>query len=680
MQREPDDCYAVDYETYYTSSYSLKLMPAWAYVHHPEFDAYLVSVSGPDNFLWVGHPTAFDWKMLNGKTVLHHNAQFDALVSLRLVNDGVIPPYHPKAVHDTSDLARFLQMPAALKDFAKRIWGLDDIESKGKAARERMKNTPVSELMSDPDIVEYAANDAVLCRRLWLEFSDQWPENERELSRLNREACFYGVAIDREYVELAYNRLAMKLYDAGRAIPWDWEGKKTPLSRTKIIENCRNTVVEDRLLTAEETEVVEGVVDDLGNQTRALIALWKKQDEEWSQDFCRLELETTAGGWGLKKFMWYPASFAKDDPDCQRWEDQYGDAYPWIGALRDWRRINILFGRFQHLREFTGPDGLYHPQLKYCGARTGRFSGDGAFNCQSMPSKEMFCDLDAEKQPIPGTGADLRRCFVARPGKILCLTDFAQVEARALVAIVKDERILPKLRAGMSIYQAYAEAWFNRTWGDLKKENYPLYAAVKMMVLLSGYGGGGKKIANASRQMTKDDPNPEGRIDWTEAEGREKVAQYRAENPGVVALWQNLDRRVRSGAELRRDVVRLRLHSGRDLCYWEPRYRLLKDEEKVQLMAMFTKNSPSSYRRAWGGLLVENCTQAICRDVLRDGWIALNRAGYRVLWSVHDEFIIELPEDETEEGPEKAILENIEPWAQFIPLAVESKLTPHYTK
>lgn len=678
MQSEPDDCYAVDFETYYDAAYSLKLIPSWSYVHHPQFDAYLVSVSGPDNFLWVGHPKDFDWAILNGKTVLHHNAQFDACVSGRLVADGMIPPFHPKAVHDTSDMARYLQMPAALKDFAKRIWGLDDIETRGKAARDKMKGVATEDLIKDPEILEYAANDAILCRRLWLEYRDQWPEVERRLSKSNREACFRGVAIDMDYVEAGYNRLALKLYDAERAIPWDWSGKKTPLSRNKIIENCTNTVVEDRALTAEELAVVSGVLDDIGNQTRALISYWKEQEPEWEQDFSRLEIDLPAHR--LRKFMWYPASFAQDDIDCQRWEDQYAADYPWINAIRTWRRVNILFGRVKHLRDFTDENGIYHPQIKYCGARTGRTTGDGKFNFLNMPQEEMFCDLDKDGKPIPGTGMDLRRCVVARPGHILCLTDYAQIEARILVAVVGDERILPKLRAGMSIYQAYAETWFNRVWDNLKKEAYSLYAAVKMMVLLSGYGGGGKKIANMAYQYTKDDPNPEGRINWSVDEGKERVAQYRRENPLVVGLWGNLDRRVKNGAGLRNDVVKLRLHSGRDLCYWKPRYRLTKKDEKLQLMAMFTANSPSTYRKVWGGLLTENCCQALGRDVLRDGLIALEDAGYRVLWTIYDEYVIELPEGEDASGPEKVLMENIKPWAQFIPLAVESKLSPHYTK
>ena len=39
------DLVAVDFETFYTSSYSVKEMGHWAYCHDPRFHAYLVAVT-----------------------------------------------------------------------------------------------------------------------------------------------------------------------------------------------------------------------------------------------------------------------------------------------------------------------------------------------------------------------------------------------------------------------------------------------------------------------------------------------------------------------------------------------------------------------------------------------------------------------------------------------------------
>lgn len=603
--------YALDYETHYTRDYSLKILPTKTYVYHDDFDAYLLSVAGNDGLVWVGHPKDFDWPLLDGATVLHHNAQFDALVTERLQRDGVVPKdISPKEIHDTADLAAYLQHPRALKDHAKYVWGLSEIAKKGAEARVRMAELPVEALMDDPEILEYATMDAKLTLRLWEEFSEQWPTEERELSRLNREACFTGIAVDVDYVEAAYSRLAAKLHEAEREIPWDWAGKKTPLSRNKIIQHCKN-------------------VD-----------------------------------------IWYPSSFAKDDPDCRRWETEFSDGHPWVRAIRDWRRVNMLCTKVKHLRD-NQIDGIYYPQFKYFGARTGRFSGDGKFNLQNLPRDEMFCDTDENGKDIPGTGCDLRRCFIARPGHKLAMIDYAQVEARALVAVVGDEPMLEKLREGMSIYEAHARATMGWTGGVLKKENPELYRLAKARVLGLGYGCGRKKFALVAKLMAG--------LDLSEDEAADIVDDFRASNPKIVNLWHRLDKKIRTDAALKKSVSEFNLHSGRTLSYWEPRFRVPANQQSAQLMSMFLRGDKSSYRKSYGGLLTENMIQGLCRDILRDAWVSLDRAGYRVLFSVHDELVVELPEDEDVAGAERCMLD-VPEWAQFIPLAVESTVGQHYTK
>ena len=244
--------FSVDYETYYDAEYSLKKIPVWPYVYDKRFNAYLVSVAGPDGFLWVGHPSKFDWSLLNGQIVLHHNASFDALVTRRLQEEGKIPAFSPVAVHDTIDLARYLKFPAPLKDVAKFVFKLPDLAVAGKNAREKMKGVPVDRLMDDPEILKYAANDALLTLRLWDEYSELWPESEREVSRLNREAGWRGMPVDRDYVDRCVSGLQERLFAAERNIPWEWPEGKTPLARKKIIEQAQNEVDEIRPLTEAE--------------------------------------------------------------------------------------------------------------------------------------------------------------------------------------------------------------------------------------------------------------------------------------------------------------------------------------------------------------------------------------------------------------------------------------------
>lgn len=696
MERIPVDeslVVAVDFETFYAKDYSLRDIPTWSYVHDPRFDAYLVSIAGPGDFLWVGHPAKFDWSRLDGKIVVAHNLGFDGLVLKRLQELGTIPEIHPAEMHCTADMAAYFKLPRALKDIAEFVFKLPDVARTGRSVRDRMKGIPADRLMDDPEIAKYAANDALLCRRLWLEWSENWPEVERKVSRYAREGGWRGVKIDMAYVDDCVARLHERMFEAARAIPWWWDPEKTPLARKKIIEQAKQEVDEIRPLRDEEKTAIEkafassDLLDWFADDellTKTLNDLWGIEEER--RHPCRLLREN--GETSLVRFMWYPASFAKDDETCTEWEDEYGDRCAWIGAVRDWRRFNMLLAKFQHLQKFTSPDGRYRVQLKYFGGHTGRWSGAGFFNVQNLPKYEMFCLKDADGKPIKGTGFDLRRCLKGP----FYVTDYNQVEARGLLALVKDERILPKLRAGMSVYQAHAETTMGRTWKDLKTEDVPLYQQKKMEVLLLGFQGGAKRLARAAYLMTKDDPRPEAVIRWTNDEAQKVVDDFREHSRDyIVKFWRRMQKTIDKAADARQDLMVIRLPSGRPMYYWSVRRRTVKrivktDEgdrliEKTETFSQNAKGDPSSYRKLYAGLLTENVDQGMCRDVLRDGWIALVEAGYDVAFTSHDEYVVELKPGQTGEEVDRLLLETgNNSWAKFIPLGLDGKLVDYYTK
>lgn len=62
--------YAVDFETFYNKTVSIKTLGPLGYFAHPEFDCYMVSVVGSDGYKFVGHPEEWDWSLLEGNTVL----------------------------------------------------------------------------------------------------------------------------------------------------------------------------------------------------------------------------------------------------------------------------------------------------------------------------------------------------------------------------------------------------------------------------------------------------------------------------------------------------------------------------------------------------------------------------------------------------------------------------------
>ncbi len=82
-----------------------------------------------------------------------------------------------------------------------------------------------------------------------------------------------------------------------------------------------------------------------------------------------------------------------------------------------------------------------------------------------------------------------------------------------------------------------------------------------------------------------------------------------------------------------------------------------------------------------GPFIVHNCCQAVARDILADAWLALDRAGYDVGTTVHDEFVILKKPGQSLAEAERIILQaGLNSWARDIPLGLESKESRVYTK
>jgi DNA polymerase len=87
-------------------------------------------------------------------------------------------------------------------------------------------------------------------------------------------------------------------------------------------------------------------------------------------------------------------------------------------------------------------------------------------------------------------------------------------------------------------------------------------------------------------------------------------------------------------------------------------------------------------RAAWHGILCENVVQAMCSDLLREALVALERKGFKVIFHVHDEIVVETGAD----GAEAKLAEMIEVmtdvplWATGMPIDAEGHVMARYGK
>jgi DNA polymerase len=579
---------AIDFETFYSKDCDIHSLGPYHYLNDPKCEVYLVSIASSDGFRWVGSPDEFDWKRLDGCFLVAHNLSWDGLVFAHLVRKGLIPKdVQIAGAACTANLACYCGAQRSLKEAAHALLGVDV----SKDERQWMRGKTWAEAVAAgkaEDIKAYALRDAEVCLALWEKFSDRWPEQERELAHRTMLCGWKGVRIDTTLVEASIATLQRVMFEAAAKIPWANGEDASVLSPKALGEQCR----------------AQGITP--------------------------------------------PPSLAEDDPGCEAWERRHGEQFPWVAAMRDYRKANILLRKFQTMRDRTrSTDGCMGFGLKYFGSHTGRWSGDSGFNIQNLHREQTF-------------GVDLRRCIVARPGRKFVISDLSQIEPRVMAWLSGDEALLEQLRRGVPLYEAHARQTMGWTGGSLKKENPRLYALAKARVLGLGYGCGPDKFITVARTM--------GGIDLSLPDARATVTAFRQSNRRIIELWNRL------GTDFNRSVqdgtYEIGLPSGRTLTYFN-----------VSSHGCWTCQTQlgGPKVRMYGGKLVENLVQAVARDVFAEALLRLDRAGIEVVFHCHDEVVCEVPID-TQPADIERLMSITPDWLPGCPLAAESVQTGHYLK
>ena len=180
------------------------------------------------------------------------------------------------------------------------------------------------------------------------------------------------------------------------------------------------------------------------------------------------------------------------------------------------------------------------------------------------------------------------------------------------------------------------------------------------------------------------------------ADGTRKAA---VQEPGErVHLF---DGRVCVWFSLRSQFLHIRLPSQRVLSYFRPRIVRAKmpgdevDENgdpvddgarKIRYAVVVEGRDSRRGGNAWskvqlyGGLLWENIVQALCRDLLADGLMRAEEAGYPVVLHVHDEGVFEIPRGSNSAEHIKELMSTLPRWAAGFPLACAAAQDERYVK
>jgi hypothetical protein len=160
------------------------------------------------------------------------------------------------------------------------------------------------------------------------------------------------------------------------------------------------------------------------------------------------------------------------------------------------------------------------------------------------------------------------------------------------------------------------------------------------------------------------------------------VKAYREANPRVVAYWAKHHRGLAMSANHQDPTHEVELASGRWLKYYDPICAGTDSYNRPSYKVRYALGE--EHESCYGGLLTENEIQATARDVLRDGWVALEAKGFDVPLTVHDEYVALGPSNPAEQEDYKHEFERIatssSPWAEGCPISLKLKVFEHYQK
>ena len=316
--------------------------------------------------------------------------------------------------------------------------------------------------------------------------------------------------------------------------------------------------------------------------------------------------------------------------------------------------------KYEAMQNAVCADGRCHGMFQFYGAnRSGRWAGR-LIQLQNLPQNHLpdleqarelvkqgdYEILDMLYDSVPGVLSELiRTAFIPRPGYKFIVSDFSAIEARVLSYLAGEQWRMDVFRNGGDIYCASASQMF-KVPVEKHGQNSHLRQKGKIAELALGYGGsvGALKAMGAIEMgLSEDELQP-------------LVKMWRDSNPRIVQYWWKVDEAVKETIDTheatkvgsvsfhaRNGMLFIQLPSGRQLSYVKPRIGENQfGGESVTYMGI-DANKKWSRIESYGPKLTENIVQAVSRDVLAYAMKALS--GYAIVGHIHDELIIECPQD-----------------------------------
>ena len=609
----------LDWETYYDKDYSLKKLTTEEYIRHPQFEVIGVGVKVDDQ------PAV--WFSGSHDQIKQFLSNYDwseaAVLAHNTIFDGAILGWifdiYPAFYLDTLSMARALhgvEASGSLKELAsKYALGAKGDEVHYAIGKRRMEFS-ASQLAA---YGRYCVNDTELTHDLFSRLAADFPDSEYDLIDITLRMFIQPtLMLDKEILEEKY----------------------------KNIVNEKNQVL-DQIKIILKVDSVEEARKQLSSNPKFKLVL------ESFGVFVPMK-ENSKG----KRV---PA-FAKKDLGFIKLQQSLSPIIQQLVAARLGVKSTLEESRIEHFIKIGERNNQYLPvPLRYYAAHTGRWGGTDSVNLQNIPTR------DKEKRT-------LKNSIRAPRNHALLNADASQIEARILAWLAGQDDLVKAFASGEDVYSLFATKIFGRviTEADVVER-----FVGKTCILGLGYGTGAEKLQHTL------ETTPPG-ASFTVSKCHKFTYTYRDANHKIVKLWNEGGLLLHQMLAWPQDVLAIdfgqkgilhadstgiRLPNGLYIRYANLRIQagsVVHDSRKGPV-------------RIWGGVVVENCVQALARIIIAEQ-IKRIAPRYRVALTVHDSIVCVVRKEELDEarGFIESVMSTPPIWAPGLPIACKIKWGESY--
>ena len=358
---------------------------------------------------------------------------------------------------------------------------------------------------------------------------------------------------------------------------------------------------------------------------RLMRAIWAHAGEEFnvnSTPQMRVVLFDKLGLTPVKKTKTGPST------DADSLQKMIGD-HPIVADLLHYREVEKLRSTYADaLPPLIADDGRVHATFKQTDTTTGRISSE-APNLQNIPVRTA-------------EGREFRRAFIADEGFGLLTADYSQIELRVLAHLAEDPGLVDAFDRGVDIHTATAAKVFHKDEAEVNAED-------RRFAKVVNYGlAYGMEAYGLSQRM-----------DVAVEEAREILDDYFEAFPNVAAFMEQTVQEAKQ-----RGYTTTIFGRRRQIA------ELSSDNFRIRQMGeRMAQNAP-----------IQGSAADIFKLAMIDVDAALDAGGFetRMLLTVHDELVFEVPVDERERV-EPVLREVMESVTELnVPLVVDIGFGPNW--